>query len=282
MAIGVAPGLIRQIARQSSLGLPTLAEAEMQEQDTDPDQEDQRSNDRYQPVKDCRGTSVDHHQCNAGKGRCDHYCYPWNASTVGLADPFGCPAIVRQRQQHSGGDIEIRVGGRHNRREDDRVHVICSTVHTGLDEYDREGCVLGSARAVGQATVFIVDNAGEEEDRENVKEGDSDQDCVDSFWDVLMRVARLCCSDTREFRATIGESDRDQDREEGFEASLKGCSRAVPVLDTISGSTNCASVDEDAADNKDNDGHDLEDTEPVFNLTVDFLRVGASNAILVS
>ena len=86
-----------------------------------------------------------------------------------------------------------------------------------------------------------------------------------------MWVARFGGSNTGQFGATVGKADRDQDREEGVEATLERRAINVPVLNTVSVSSHSAGIDQDATNNEDHDGHDLQDTEPVLDLTIDFL-----------
>lgn len=91
------------------------------------------------------------------------------------------------------------------------------------------------------------------------------------FFLYLVWVTGFGGSDTRQLGAAVGKAYRDQNREEGTEATLEGRALNMPVLNTVGMTSYCTRVNQDTTDDEDNNSHHFEDTEPVLDFTVDFL-----------
>lgn len=257
MSIRITPRLVGKVLRSTALSLPAGAEPEVEEEDTDPDEEDEGADNGDEPVEDDLCAGIDHDEGDAGEEGGDHDSKVRDSPTVGPANPFRRPAVLGEREHHPGGDIEIRVCRRDNRGKDDCVHVIRSALHPGLQEHDRKWCVDHSTTIVHQSLVVIRYNAGQEENREDVKEGNADEDSVDSFGNMFVRVTGFGGGDPREFGSSVGKADRDEDREEGLETALEGGTLHMPVVDSEGLSTDCSGVGENARDDEDDDGDDF-------------------------
>lgn len=268
VTVRVAPGDVRELADGTALGLPAVTEAEVEEQNQDPGLEDDGADDGDEPLEDNTRTDEDGDQRQARAESDDSDSDDGNTASVGVTDLLVGPAITGERQQHAGGDVEVRVDGREDGSEDDGVHVVGSALQTGLDEDNGERGLGSRSGRVDQQGVVVGDDRAEQKDRGKVEEGNTDQDGVDGLGDVLMGVAGLGSSDTSHLRSTIGISDRDQYFKEGHEAALEGSSLDAPVGNTVGGTTDGASINKDTADDEDDDGEDLENREPVLELSV--------------
>jgi len=112
VTIWVSPRNVWEIGDSATLLLPAVTETEVKEENQNPRLENDGTDDRDEPVEDNTGTNKDGDQGNAGEKSDDGQSENWDTTCVDISDSLGCPTVTRKGEQHTSGNIKVRVGGR--------------------------------------------------------------------------------------------------------------------------------------------------------------------------
>lgn len=178
-------------------------------------------------------------------------------------------AVCAEGEEQPRPGEEGVVAGRDDAREDDGVDEGAGDLGPGHGEGDGER--RGVRGLCVEAWVVVGDVEADHQRRQDVEEQDAPEDVLDDPRQHTRRVARLARRDGDGLGPAVGEGRRHEDGGETADATDKGRVTNVPVPATdVSVVRVTPDIDGYAQDDEYNDGHDLEQAEPVLELAVGF------------
>lgn len=197
------------------------------------------------------------------------------ARLVNVGEDLGSVTLLGERRQGTGSAVDARDTDGDDRDADDDVHerVVAreASVPDGNDE--RRGALgVGVGGNVEEIGVVGRDEQTDKRETQEVEEGDTPEDLLDSTGQRLGGVGRLSSGQTDKLGTGVGEGGRDEDGAETGETVLPwagvapGAVAPVFVVETV-GRTTTADED-DGDDQEDDDSGKLEAGAPELLLSV--------------
>lgn len=239
--------------------LPGLAESDVSNADGAPSEESGQTGDGKEPVKDNGTGSVqadvgdEAEQDEGNDGR------QGTARLVNVGEELGSIALLSESSQGSGSTVNTRHTDGQDGHENDEVHEVVEALEASIlaDKHKGRGLGVGVGGRREQSGIIAIDQDSDEEETEDVEDGDTPEDLLNSTGHVLGGVVRLSSGETNQLGTGEGEGGSDEDGAEALEAVLE-CTGVVPVTSTpvfvVATAAGAATADEDKSDDHEDDG----------------------------
>lgn len=275
-------GDVGQVGVGDVLGATGAHEVDVGDQDRDPGQETEDSDQVDEVLEDGLRVVGNVHVGDQSDGRTNGQSIDWDTATVGTGEDLGGLALASETVDSTGGDVQIRVGGREDEQQNASIQDVRqigdSRVLNGNDKRRGSSGAAGLGElgvVVGQLRVIEWHQGTNQKDREHVEDQDTPESQLDRTGDGATRVLRLTDCDTDQFGTQVGEGGGDHSRPERQEAAsialqdimVEGTG-ALPVAETLAivVGTTTQHEDEGEQDNSKNDD-DLERGQPELEFT---------------
>ncbi|MNQ75861.1 hypothetical protein D3C85_906680 [compost metagenome] len=178
----------------------------------------------------------------------------------------GCLAFDRQAVKHARGGVHPGVARGQHRGQDHGVHYRSGAEHFGPFENQGERADGDIGQAILQQTrVGIRNQQPDHHDGQNVEQQDAPEDLTNRTRDVLARILGFTRCDADELGTLEGEADDHGHADQGGGSAHNGAIADRPKLGAgLFATGDDAKQHQDAYDDEQHDGDDLDQCEPVF------------------
>lgn len=214
-----------------TLGLQSLHETHVQEEDTCPGNQTSQRDDVDEVCEDLSGGGATGHESQATESSAQEDTPVRDTHSVGVGKELWCVAGDSKTVDGSGCDIQVRVGSgqdeKQNTSVDDVVQALDVCVFDGNDEWRSRS---GGAGCTHKQLVVGGDTHSEKQNGADVEHQNTVEGQSDGLRDGLSWSCALCEGDTNQLGASVSEGGDNKDRQERDETSGGALDLDVPSL----------------------------------------------------
>lgn len=260
-----------KLVQRVALSLPALAEADVGEADGHPGEDGRQTGDGKHPGKSLVlnhgvGGEESKETEDGGEADADH----GTALAVNVGEDPGSLALLGKSSKSTGRTVDRGVTNRQDSNHDDNVHDgrqhVNASVLDGNDE--GRGGGIGRRVTIQETRVVVRDKQTNDGKGNDVEEGDTPEDLLDSGGQGLARVGSLSSGETDQLGTGESEGGSDENAAKTLEAVVERSGIPPVLVANVAALGTTTDVQDDTEDDETDDGDDLDDGEDEFGLTI--------------